>query len=209
MNDPQPKGHMASHISRRKFLATLLGGAAATWPLAARAQQAGMPVIGYLSTRSSEDTTHLAATFRAGLAQGGYVEGQNVSIEYRWALGQYNRLPELAADLVRRQVTVIAATTTPAALAAKAATATIPIIFETTGDPTPEPRQENIMARSFAPGALPPDHAFAARSVHDTSAHQLMCSLARARPPAATKKARPRAGQFLPRNHPKNDPPKP
>jgi putative tryptophan/tyrosine transport system substrate-binding protein len=98
-----------------------------------------MPVIGYLSTRSSEDTTHLATAFRTGLAQSGYVEGQNVSIEYRWALGQYNRLPELAAELVHRPVTVLAATGgEPAAFAATGATSTIPIVYLIGGDPVKE-----------------------------------------------------------------------
>src|SRR5207244_7638365 len=120
---------------RREFILAL--GGAGAWPLAARAQQQStMPVVGYLSSRSPDDTTHLLTGFRQGLADGGFIERQNVTIEYRWALGQYDHLPELATELARLPVFVIAATGgEPAALAAKAATSTIPIVFATGTDP--------------------------------------------------------------------------
>jgi putative ABC transport system substrate-binding protein len=121
-------------IGRREFV-TALGGAAVIWPLAARAQQQALPVIGYLGAGSAESDAFRVTAFRQGLNESGYVEGQNVTIDYRWGEDHHDRLPAMATDLVHHRVTVIVAFSTPAVLAAKAATTTIPIVFEAASDP--------------------------------------------------------------------------
>jgi putative ABC transport system substrate-binding protein len=153
---------MASHIGRRKFLATLLGGAAAAWPVTARAQRLSVPVIGFLDATTAADTVYRVLAFRDGLKEAGFIDGHDVAIEFRWAENKFDRLPALAADLVQRQVAVIVG---PNIImhAARAATSTIPIVFVSGGDPIENGLVinlsrpgGNITGVTFGSGALQP-----------------------------------------------------
>ena len=134
-------------MRRREFI-TLLGGAAATWPVAARAQQPAVPIVGFVSGRSVDGSARYGAAFSKALSEAGYIEGQNVTVEYHWLGGQYARLPSLMADLARRRLAVIAAAGDPATLAAKAATSTIPIAFGISEDPV----RHGVVASLARPG---------------------------------------------------------
>jgi putative ABC transport system substrate-binding protein len=139
-------------MKRREFM-IVLGGVAGAWPFTMSAQQSRLPIIGYMSSRSLRDSTSLVAAFRKGLGEAGFVEGQNVTIEYRWAEGQYDRLPAMATELVQLgSVLLVTTGGEPSALAAKAATSTIPIVFTTGGDPV----KNGLVESLNRPGEMPP-----------------------------------------------------
>src|SRR5215472_5900750 len=157
---PNRRGHMASYIRRRECLAAL-GGAAVAWPLAARAQRPSIPVIGFLDASTAADAVYRVSAFRDGLKEAGFIDGHNVTIEFRWAENKFDRLPALAADLAQRQVAVIVGPNATMR-AAQAATSTIPIVFVSGGDPIESGLANlshpggNITGVSFASTALTP-----------------------------------------------------